>query len=224
MYFSKDDYIILIGSIVLIGIIIIILSTTRTHIFEKTIQKASRNTQFGRTYYEIYDKSSSDICDRLIIVQPFLWYIWAKNGYIMVLGTTNEHCPNNYAPATIIPREVSTEDEYYTFNNVCLHAVMNNIITSYTDHITPCKVKFLITDIQARTSQFTVLDAINDLVKRWITMDSTKSTFLESSALQFLNRPKPFPTQDYIIDTSPKLHNNLLQVLQRHKSLKANTL
>lgn len=143
-------------------------------IFETAIENASQKTQFKTTYFEIYDKSSEGVCDRLIIVQPFKWHIWAVNGLVYLLNESNKQCPMNYTPTILVP---NTKGDLTTqvFEDKCINRVFNNIITNYTDTIIPAKVPYEITELQQEESKFTVLDALNFLVTKYITMDAPES-------------------------------------------------
>lgn len=213
--FESTDYIILIGSIFIILIIIVIIATNNPRIFERTVENASKETEFKSTYFEIYDKSKDGVCDRLIIVQPFMWYIWAKNGTVYLLNETNEQCAINYTPAAIVPS--SKLEDYYTFQSVCINNVLNDIITSYTDKIIPVKIYYEIAIIQSESNKFTILDALNELFKNWITMDTVSSKM--NIASKIIKPQELFKT--YSVSTiNAEDKYKLEKVLASHKRLK----
>lgn len=150
------------------------MKTKPTYI-EKHVNDASELTRFEPTYFEIYDKSTNDeLCDRLIIVQPFSWVIWAKSGLVYILEDTNLECPANYTPGTLVPNDVKVGDDSttYNFKSVCINNLLENIISSYTSNIIPIKEHFSIEDLQSVPDKFTILDALNYLFTKYITMDS----------------------------------------------------
>lgn len=141
---------------------------------------ASDATKLGATYYEIYDRSTPEICDRLIIVQPFRWFIWAKNGLVYLLNATNQSCPITYTPSALVPGSVNLEDTFYSFKSVCLYIVFNDIVESYKSNSIKAKLNFDIEEIQDEPKKFTILDALNDLFKNYITMDTVNIQKVES--------------------------------------------
>uniref|UniRef100_A0AAU8GD55 Uncharacterized protein n=1 Tax=Faxonius propinquus nudivirus TaxID=3139431 RepID=A0AAU8GD55_9VIRU len=205
--FTRNDYIILIGSICLIIIILFIIASSKfkTNI-ENNIIQASMDTEFGTTYLNIYDKSTSIKCDRLIIVKPFEWIIWAKNGSVYILGDTNYQCPINYTPATIVPHVINDESmSIYNFKSVCLHSVFNDIINNYTLNIIPTKINFDIKLLQSDPSKFTILDILNYLFLNYITIEENllKNNLIDSN---FLNDKSKYRnilkiSKKYIIET-----------------------
>ncbi len=164
----------MIGSIILIFIILIVIVTNNPRLFEKIIEHSSEKTQFNTTYFEVYDKSTVDNCDRLIIVQPFKWHIWGIDGHIYLLNESNKSCPLNYTPTVVVPNK---GEDYTTqvFKDVCINRVFNDVITNYTDSILPVIIDFDIKDIQQEENKFTILDALNFLLTKYLTMDPPTS-------------------------------------------------
>lgn len=188
----------------LIFVILFIIIKFKPRIFKEMVEKASEETEFGQTYFEIYDRSTTDECDRLIIVQPFYWHIWAKFGSVYVLNESNQSCPVNYTPASIVPTKV--DNSYYSFKSVCINSLYSDIVTSYTNTIAPVKVKFEITEIQSEKNKFTILDALNELFKNYITMDS--ESHIEPRLFN-INNHKVIKPIDLVHITSPKELTNL---------------
>ena len=168
-----SDYIILLGSIIVISIILLIVSKNKPTFIQDHIKIASKETQFGSTYFEIYDKTNKEgICNRLIIVKPFEWQFWAKDGKIYILVDTNFKCPPNYTPAALVPNTIKSTTSSYEFKSVCIHILLEDIISSYTSKIIPVKITFDIQKLQQQLDQFTIIDALNYLLKGYLTMDS----------------------------------------------------
>ncbi|QLI62457.1 ODV-E28 [Dikerogammarus haemobaphes nudivirus] len=207
MLSNKTDTTILIVSIVLIFVIITLLISNKPKILPNAIVLASEETEFGSTYYEIYDNNStSTVCDRLIIVYPFYWFVWAKNGLVYLLNATNQTCPINYTPSSLVPSEVIEGQELYNFKSVCIYMSFNDIVENYKAKTVPVKVKFDIKEIQSQLNKFTILDVLNDLFKNWITMDPAQAALVEATGET---------NREYLIKnyTAPILSNDKLQKL-----------
>lgn len=167
-----ERYCILFGSIILIVIVVIIVYVNRPNFVENSITKASKETNFEPTFFEIYDKSTTDVCDRLIFVKPFNWLIWAKNGVVYVLNDSIYDCPQTTTPAVRVPSAVNNnERSIYNFKTICINIVLSDILATYRS-CTPSVVKFDITALQQTKDRFTILDALNYLFQNYITMDS----------------------------------------------------
>ncbi|UOT91845.1 PIF-4 [Aratus pisonii nudivirus] len=193
MNFSKTDYIILIGSIILIIFILIIIGTNNKHIIEQAVNRASEATQFNTTYFEIYDRSADENnCNRLIIVQPFQWHIWAYSGVVYLLNESNKSCPINYTPAILVPTNKSDDISNQVFKDVCINKVFNQVVTSYTDSIQPVIIDFEIEELQSQPNKFTILDALNFLFTSYLTMDEDTTASLAKGPidLKLLNITK----------------------------------
>ncbi|UHB41829.1 PIF-4/ODV-E28 [Macrobrachium rosenbergii nudivirus] len=174
--FTTEDYIIIAGSFVLIVIILLIIFTNNPHIIEKQVEQASENTQYKPTSFVIYDKSTADVCDRLVIVEPFQWHILATNGEVFLLNESNTTCPINYTPVLLTPHNKDDDITKQVFSDVCINRVFNEMVNAYTDNIIPKKIFFEIEDLQAKKDKFTILDCLNFLFKNYITMDKQETT------------------------------------------------
>lgn len=131
---------------------------------------SSNATQFKPTYFQIFDKSTTNNCDRLIRVQPFDWIIWAKFGKIYVLNQSSYSCPVGFLAAVAVP-STKTDDSGYDFKSVCLNVLITDIIAAYKD-VSPYIEYFEIESLQSQENKFTVLDALNYLLTKYITMKS----------------------------------------------------
>lgn len=132
--------------------------------------EASDATQFNPTFFEIYDKSDAS-CNRLIVVQPFQWHIWGINGQVYLLNESNRSCPINYTPTIVVPNNKSDDLSNQVFKDVCINKVFNEVVRSYTDSIKPVIVNFNIRELQQDETKFTILDALNFLFTKYLTMD-----------------------------------------------------
>ena len=180
----NSDYIIVLGSIVVICFILFFISKTKPTFIQEQITSASKQTQFASTYFEIYDKTNKyGICNRLIIVKPFEWQFWAKDGKIYVLVDTNFQCPQNYTPATLVPNSTESTNSIYDFKSICIHSLLEDIISSYTNTISPVKVSFDIQKLQEVPDKFTIIDALHYLLNGYLTMDiPNKSSNIHSTS------------------------------------------
>lgn len=119
------------------------------------LRKGVAATEFSLTAFEIYDRSTEKICDRLIIVRPFDWYILALNNELLILNPEvfTSICPRDSASAIRIDG-----NERYT--EICLNARSNeSVVSSYTNSSRHFHISF---DIAG--NKFTVLSAINMLL------------------------------------------------------------
>lgn len=199
--FTQKEYIILIGSAVLIFIILLIIASNKTGaLLGLPLMQASNATQFKPTFFEIYERSIDETaCNRLVIVQPFKWHIWAINGRVYLLNESNKSCPINYTPAVVVPATKSDDLSNQVFKDVCINKVFNDIVTSYTDTLKPIIVDFEIEELQAQKNKFTILDALNFLFTKYLTMDPetqpppseqpvVKNDTIEMRHIRYLNR------------------------------------
>nr|WOZ57667.1 PIF-4 [Menippe mercenaria nudivirus] len=225
---KKEDYIIAgMSFLLVILILIIICSTSINKLLGIPIEQASKETQFKPTYFEIYEKSNES-CNRLIVVQPFKWHIWAINGQVYLLNESNQTCPINYTPAVLVPSNKSDDTTNQVFKEVCVNMVFNNIVNSYTAN-RPVEVPYEIENLQAQEGKFTILDALNFLFTKYITMDPPdaknpdnaviKNNMILDGHLKYLNRHL-FPSTDYIHTTIPHYKKQALEhVLRKSKQL-----
>lgn len=197
-------------------LIVYILISCKPNAIPNAVLSASDATKLAATYYEIYDRSTPEICDRLIIVQPFRWFIWAKNGLVYLLNATNQTCPITYTPSTIVPGSVNLEDTFYSFKSVCLYIVFNDIVESYKSNSIKVKLNFDIEEIQDDPKKFTILDALNDLFKNYITMDSVNIQKVEAHATISLKELlKNYTSKLNLDDKIVAVRNNLKRLKKK---------
>lgn len=147
--------------IITLIIIIIILYKNKPTTIDETYKSAEEMTRFKPTYFLIFDKSKTDICDRLIIVQPFGWLIWAINKNVYILDNVTGHqCPLGSSAAIRVTQNI------FTMNAECINIVPTALLNLYND---PIKIDYDITN-SSTIDKFTVLDALNILFKEYITM------------------------------------------------------
>lgn len=123
------------------------------------IDEAVQQAKFAPTIFKIYDKSTSDVCNRLIVVAPFDWYIWACRGELYVVNPEGGiRCSPDTTPAVRVFAD--------QFVETCLKLNMSSILEAYTNGKIPKIVPYEIND-----TTFTVLSALNILMKKWVTFD-----------------------------------------------------
>ena len=124
-------------------------------IFDQVVNKS----EFNPTVFKIYDKSTKDVCNRLILVSPFEWYIWACRGELYIINPEGGlQCPLTSCSAVRVFKD--------QFVETCLDLDLNSIVKMYTEGKSPLLVPYEITK-----STFTILSALNILVKKWVTFD-----------------------------------------------------
>lgn len=178
--------------------IIWILYQHRVRTIELQIEEASTLTNFNPTFYEIFDKSSSTTCNRLIVVQPFKWHILAKLGKVLLLNESLNVCELGSTPVVEIvdytaaaaaefddDDDADANDRY--FETACLNTDLLSILESYTD-VAPVYVPFDIAQLQQRPNRFTIFDALNDLFTRFITLEPPHTVGVEYQHKINLNR------------------------------------
>lgn len=127
------------------------------------IDEAEKRAEYTPTIFKIYDKSTNEICNRLIVVAPFDWYIWACRGELYILNPEGGiKCAANTTPAVQVLAD--------QFLETCLKLNLNSILDVYVNGKIPYVVQYEIT-----TTTFTILSALNILMKNYITFDVEKS-------------------------------------------------
>lgn len=132
--------------------------------FSKFVNETVEKTSFKPTIFKIYDLSTKQACNRLIIVEPFTWYIWAIHGRLFILNPENGlKCFVGSMPAVQV---FATQ-----FVETCLKLDMNAMFLKYINGKIPIIVPYEITD-----TTFTVISALNILVKNYIYFDAFVET------------------------------------------------
>lgn len=149
--------------IVILIVLIVLVSFVYMWLFNKSlninksIDEAVEKSQFKPTTFEIYDRSTKDICDRLIIVKPFDWYLWAINNNLYIL--------NPEAGVACTAGSVSAIQVTKTqFIETCLALNFDSILQHYQHGKKP-----FILDYTIEGETFTILSAINVLARNYVT-------------------------------------------------------
>lgn len=154
---------------------------------EAIINEAVTKAEYTPTVFKIYDKSTTKICNRLIIIAPFDWYVWACRGELYILNPESGiRCSPSSTPAVRVFAD--------HFVETCLQLDFNSIIDVYTRGQIPTMIPYEITE-----TTFTILSALNILMKKWITFDK------ETDPIVKLNH---LPTNDTTTTTTTTATTN----------------
>lgn len=135
--------------------------------FSSSIETISDKTKFQPTKLIIYDKSIDGQCNRLIVVEPFYWVFLATGGEVYVLNAGVENCPDGFTNAVVVPHRTAD-----SFRSTCIrtnvaqwiHLYKNTCDGMYTEN-------FNLTELQHDDNKFTIIDMVNYLFTRYITID-----------------------------------------------------
>lgn len=176
----------------------------------KAIDEADEKSAFSPTIFKIYDRSTINKCDRLILIEPFDWYLWAIRDELYILNpeSSNLQCGNGSTPVVQVFAN--------HFLETCLNIDMITIIDKYTKNvdILPKHIPYTI-DKQT----FTIFTAINILVKDWITFNPYLVTYKDKMKLPTLNLTDDVDDEINIVGSRNKRETNSEQ-LQSIKNLR----
>lgn len=120
------------------------------------VDGAIDRSAFAPEQFKIYDRSTATECNRLIVVAPFDWYIWACRGEVYILAPERGiRCSANATPAVQVFRD--------EFSETCLTIDFDSVLRQYVGSLPPVIVPYEITG-----TTFTVLSALNILFERTI--------------------------------------------------------
>lgn len=161
------------------------------------LKQSADSSKYTPTSFEIYDKSTTTKCNRLICIKPFDWIVWAINNEIYVINPESGfNCPINSTPAVLVTSK--------TFTHICLKIHIVDLLKNYKETGVKKTVPFDITG-----TKFTIITALNILLKNWVTLeDSNLENYMsftpniETEKLERLFAPAPF------VDVR-KLYNNM---------------
>ncbi|AJD20179.1 PIF-4 [Tipula oleracea nudivirus] len=201
------NYIYMIIFVIVFLIVVIILFKNRPTLIDDAYNTASRETRFSPTYFLIYDNSTENNCDRLIVVEPFSWMIWATNNRVFIVeDAPGYNCPAGSTAAIRVTRNI------FTMDVECIRITPSALLNLYKD---PVKVPYDITNSSV-PDKFTVLDALNILFTKYITMGDTEDIDDENDLLKDIqNDPIMIDIQDAIVDKSLKRKIKLKNKIKR---------
>lgn len=235
---SKSTLYFLISVIVcFISLCLITLFNRKNNILFRGLEDSADKSKYNPTVLIIYDNSTDKTCDRLINIQPFNWWVWACNNELYVLNPEGGiQCPNNSSPAVRI-----LDNQYI---ETCMNVNFDAILTIYKKY----KPHIINYTIPTNTQTFTILSALNLLVKKYVTFDVTNNSNRrnliyidnENSANDVDGNRKhynhingrPVDSTTFTYYTSPTSisksysHNHLLEQYKKHthSDLKSNNL
>lgn len=130
--------------------------------FAAVTREAIKESAFEPTVFMIYDRSTKNVCDRLIRVMPFDWWIWACRNELFILNPEGSiKCAAGSTPAVQVFAS--------QFIETCLSVSFDSIVNSYT------RLRSKIVPYEIENDTFTVLSALNLLVKEWIAFDANEN-------------------------------------------------
>lgn len=125
----------------------------------RLIDAAVSDSSFNPTIFKIYDRSTETLCDRLIDVQPFGWYIWACRGELYILNPEGGmKCSLSSTPAVQVHANK-------VFVNTCITIPFQSLLTEYR------KQPAVHVPYEITSNKFTILSALNILVKGYVKID-----------------------------------------------------
>ena len=170
-------------------VILIVLYTIRpTKILTDAYSKAELETRWAPAYFLIYDKSTDTECNRLIHILPFDWFVWAIDKKVFIIeNTAGILCPIGTLPAIQV-----TEDPQ-TFVHACLTVTLDGLLSMYGE---PHKIFYDVTDSTV-PYKFTILDCLNILFRRYLTIEFGTETTRPIESLYMLkeNSIKKYATE-----------------------------
>lgn len=147
--------VLVINFVILLYILIKSKKGNISNILSYAVDKSSYNP----TIFKIYDKSTKVSCNRLIVVEPFSWFLWAINGKLYILNPEGGiSCSNTNTPAIQV---TATK-----FIEVCLNLNYTSILDMYMLNVIPRIINY-----EIKTQTFTILTALNLLTEDWVTFD-----------------------------------------------------
>lgn len=117
------------------------------------IAKASEKNFITSSYFEIYDKSTSGQCNRLIVVKPFNWTILSRFGEVFILDEGEHECVESTTRAVKV---TGINDAILT--NVCIGSLYIEVLDTF-QHVDMIQISYNL----PISNKFTVLDALNIL-------------------------------------------------------------
>lgn len=137
---------------------------------ERAVNIAVSEAEFKPNIFKIYDRSVGGVCDRLIVVEPFSWFIWACRGELYILNPERGiKCGADSTPAVrVLPNQ---------FVETCLYLDYQSLLSMYMlEGQTPTIVPY-----EFEGTTFTVLSALNILMKKYLTFDTDVTLVQENN-------------------------------------------
>lgn len=124
----------------------------------RVIKRAVDDTEYGHCEFVIYDKSTEDVCDRLIVVKPFDWTLWNVRNTLFVI---NPERPISCELDNVGAIRILSDRMYESCLDVTEKNLTNAYVTpTYSNGIVVKRVPYEIDD-----NVFTILSAIDRLVE-----------------------------------------------------------
>lgn len=199
-----------------IVILVFIYVKRPTKLLLDAYTQAENETRWEPAYFLIYDNSTIDECNRFIHIFPFNWYVWAiQNQVYIIENTQGIICSTGTIPA------IKVSEDPANFVHVCLSVTLDGIIGQYLE--APFKIFYDITE-SSQTNKFTVLDALNILFERYITISFYETNFNFRDLILGINENEPTLKVDKLkLSSFSRLKESTLgDVWKRFRSTEAN--
>lgn len=131
------------------------------------VQQAARKSAFSPTKFEMFDRSEQGVCDRLIVVMPFEWYVWNCRGRVLILNPEGGiRCSAGKMSAVRVTPSAE-------FVETCVDANLATLIDVYRATGKHFSVPY---DLPQGTTTFTILSALNILAKEWLDLKDDRGS------------------------------------------------
>lgn len=165
-------------------------------------REAEEETRFDPTYFLVYDKSLADRCDRLVVVEPFGWLIWAINNNVYILeNTSGIICPLGSSSAIKVTRDTTQ------MTSECINITPIALLNLYNS---PTRIGYDVTDCK-HPNKFTVLDALNILFRSIITISFDDGDDEQQPTIKTMNASRVPPHQQ-ISSATANLYENFSRI------------
>lgn len=131
------------------------------------VDHAAQEAAFNSSVFVIHDKSTAEVCNRLIVVLPFDWTVWACRGSLYILN------PEGGSRRSVAGHTAAVRVYADRFVETSLALSYDAIVDAYSTR-NGAKIKHVPYEIKG--SKFTILTALNVLAEKWIAFDYEPNT------------------------------------------------
>lgn len=137
-------------------------------------------SEFHPTRFEIYDLSTNDNCNRLIIIEPFNWIILAANDELYIINEEGAILCDSEQTGVI---EILSRTD---FRETCLSIKIDRLLDYYRNKCS----KPTIIDYEIQTRRFTIFAALNILCDGFLTFGDQNN----NAGYSYTNAPSVLST------------------------------
>lgn len=155
--------------IIFVAVLIVIIKNVKSPVsfLQDAIDESELKTRPILTKYLIFDRSQEGPINRLIQILPFDWWIWAVNGEVFIFSTSGYECK----PGTQAVVKVPSTPDNSLFKVYCINVLLQDLKKLFT--APPHVEQYSLEGVE----KFTILNALNYLFTKWITMYNTGDNF-----------------------------------------------